>query len=593
MSRKTKSSESPEQRPRPLRRLAGPLVILAAAAMAVWPLVAMGPSCGPDFSFHFVSWIEAQRSLLEGIVYPHWASGPNFGAGEPRFVFYPPLMWMAGSFLGLIFPWRLVSIVLVYLLLAATGFANRALARQMLADGPATLAGCASIFLGNMLVDAYMRSDYAELTAGFWIPLLLLLQLGKSKPSETLLRRTLAGATPLALVVAGIWLSNGPLGIMASYLLGATAFVSAAMEKSWAPVARAILSAVSGSALAAVYLVPAIYERGWASIGLALNEREYIVENGWLFGHHGDPGWSRFYMMQQIHSWLAVVMFASSAAAVGLAWRRGKLKRERAWWIPLAIIPVAVLLMQLPLSEPLWKWLPALRYLQFPWRWLVVMNAPLALFFAAAVWVNPLRGRVPILAACALLFFIVTGSTSGICFQDCHNVVAAIPQVERTEGIRGKPEYAPPGIRHPLVEPDVVGNCAVSSLADLSGQPESVLKTAQGGSAPACGGNFLQMANLPEHKVFMGSSSHAGYLILHLRSFPAWHVTVNGRAADLAREEGYGLMAVPIPQGRAMVTVDWTTTPDVWVGRSISALAFVLITGLFIVERRLVRPRSS
>lgn len=589
MSRKTKSRPKREQRPEPFRRFAGPLVILAAAAIAVWPLIASGPSCGPDFSFHFVSWVEAQRTLREGIVYPHWASGPNFGAGEPRFVFYPPLTWMAGSFLGLIFPWRLVSIVLVYLLLAATGFANRALARQMLADGPATLAGCASIFFGNMLVDVYMRSDYGELTAGFWIPLLLLLQLRKSKPSGSLLEQTLFGAVPSALVVAGIWLSNGPLAIMASYLLAATALVSAAIKKSWAPVARAALSAVIGSALAAVYLVPAICERGWASIGLAISEPEYIVENSWLFSHLGDPGWSRFYMMLQIHSWLTIVMFAISAASVWLAWKRGKLARERAWWIPLALIPVAVLLMQLPLSEPLWKWLPALRYLQFPWRWLVVMNAPLALFFATAVWVNPLRGRVPLVAVCALLFIIVTGSTSGICFQNCHNVIAAIPLAEPIEGIRGKPEYAPPGIRHPLVEADVLGNCVVSSLEDLSGQPEHDSKPALSGSAPPCTANFVQMVNQSEHKIFMGSANHAGYLILHLRSYPAWRVTVNGRAADATREGGYGLMAVPIAKGPALVIVDWTTTPDVWMGRCISVLALVLLIALFVVERKGLR----
>jgi len=591
MSRKTKSRPRREEHPRALLRFAGPIAILAAAAMAVWPLVKTGPSCGPDFSFHFVSWIEAQRSFLEGIVYPHWASGPNFGAGEPRFVFYPPLTWMAGALLGLIVPWREVSIALVYLLLAATGLANRALARQMIGDGPATLAGCASIFLGNMLVDAYMRSDYAELAGGFWIPLLLLLLLDKKTPSGPRLQRMLAGVAPLALVMTGIWLTNGPLGIMASYLLAATALVSAAIKKSWAPVARAALSAVLGSALAAIYLVPAIWERGWASFGFAVSDRQYVVENGWLFAHHADPGWSRYYTMIDIHSRLALVMFGIAAAAICIAWMRGKLTAARAWWIPLALIPVAVLSMQLPLSEPAWKWLPALRYLQFPWRWLVVMNAPLAIFFAAAVWGNPLRVRVALGAACAVVFFVVTGATWGICFQNCHNVDAAIPQVERTQGIRGKPEYAPPGIRHALVEPGVVGNCAVSSLGDLSDEPGHDLKAAQNGSAPACSGNFSQMADLQEHKVFVGAADHAGYLILHLRSYPAWRVKVNGRPTDAAREEGYGLMAVPIPQGPATVEVNWTTTPDVWAGRALSALAFALLTAIFVVERKLARPR--
>ena len=98
---------------------------------------------------------------------------------------------------------------------------------------------------------------------------------------------------PLSLVVAGIWLTNGPLGIMASYLLLATAVVSAAISKSWAPVARAAFSALLGGTLAAFYLLPAIWERGWANFGAAVSERAYVIENGWLFSQHADPSWVR------------------------------------------------------------------------------------------------------------------------------------------------------------------------------------------------------------------------------------------------------------------------------------------------------------
>ena len=95
------------------------------------------------------------------------------------------------------------------------------------------------------------------------------------------------------------------------------------------------------------------------------------------------------------------------------------------------------------------------------------------------------------------------------------------------------------------------------------------------------------MENLPEHKIFIGTADHAGYLILRLRSYPAWRITVNSQAAVATREEGYGLMAVPIPQGTDMVAVDWVTTPDVWLGRIISVLALALLTALCVVECKL------
>ena len=168
--------------PRPIG-LIGPAIILFAAVIAAGPLFLRGPSCSSDFAFHFITWIDAGHSMSTGILYPHWANSPNFGAGEPKFVFYPPLTWMGGAVLGMFLPWTLVPLVFFILLLSATGMANRALARMALQDGPATLAGCAAIFLGYALFSIYRRNDFGELAGGFWIPLLLLFALRRRNPS--------------------------------------------------------------------------------------------------------------------------------------------------------------------------------------------------------------------------------------------------------------------------------------------------------------------------------------------------------------------------------------------------------------------------
>ena len=273
-----------------LSGLAGPAIIVLASVVAVAPLLFIGPSCRSDFGFHLVSWMDAGRSLAAGIPYPHWANSPNFGAGEPKFVFYPPITWMMGAVLGMILPWSLVPFVLFVVLLAATGMATRALARMALEDGAATLAGCAAIFIGYALFNVYRRDDFSEMTGGFWIPLLLLFLLRRGNRAGNFLERTFDGsAVPLALVVAGMWLSSGPLGIMGSYLLAAVALVRAALEKSLAPIVRASASTAMGMGLASFYLIPAIWESKWINIGSAVRAGEYWVENNWLFGLDADP----------------------------------------------------------------------------------------------------------------------------------------------------------------------------------------------------------------------------------------------------------------------------------------------------------------
>jgi len=247
-------------------RFAGPALVLLAAAVATAPQIFRGNSCGHDFDIHLVSWFDCLSSWRHGILYPQWTPSANYGAGEPRFIFYPPLTWMLGAALGLALPWQLVPIALTWMLLAASGLATRALARSVLADAPATLAGCATIFAPYALFTAYERSAFGEMAA-FWIPLLLLLILRDRNPSGSLLRQACDGsAAPLALVVAGAWLSNAPLGVMASYLLAAVALTVALLRKSWAPAVRAFLAAALGLGLTAFYLIPAAWEQRWVDI---------------------------------------------------------------------------------------------------------------------------------------------------------------------------------------------------------------------------------------------------------------------------------------------------------------------------------------
>lgn len=620
-SRKTTSVASHPQ------RFLGPAIIVLAAVIAAAPLLLHGPSCSGDLVFHFISWLDGQHSMSTGLLYPHWANSPNFGAGEPRFVFYPPISWMAGGILGTFLRWSFVPLALFILFLAATGLANRALAREVMDDPPATLSGCAAIFLGYALFNIYKRNDFAELTGGFWIPLLLLFALRRRNPSGNFWERTFDGsAAPLALIVAGIWLSNGPLGIMASYLLAAVALASALIEKSMTPVVRAAASTVAGMSLASLYLIPAISERNWVSIRNAMNSTNYAVENNWLFARHADPLLASHDILLHRVSNVAVAMLVVTFLAGAIAWIRGAVPGERRWWLPMALIPPVVLFLLFPVSQPVWSLLPELRLLQFPWRWLVVLESPMAICFASAVWFNRKPLRILVMTACAAVFLGISLLIPRWWFVECGPVMTLLQDSARNGIIvLGKPEYAPPGIRYPLVDPQ--GN----PLVDPQGNPllappvnpnvqmmpsacllDSVSNASVQEGAPAWDGEpanckslrWRQMSlmadpsapeasrYMPEQKWFMGIAEHAGYLILRLRYYPAWGVKVNGIPVTATAERERGLMAVPIPAGDVQVSVNWTTTDDVIAGRLVSGVAFLLIAGMYLFERKRLKTAN-
>jgi len=294
-------------------------------------------------------------------------------------------------------------------------------------------------------------------------------------------------------------------------------------------------------------------------------------------------------------------MISVALVCAFIAWRRG-LHRQRHWWIPLALIPIAVLFLQLPFSLPIWNILPKMRFLQFPWRWLVVLEAPLGIFFAAAIWPTRRWLRVAVVAGSSAIFVSTTVVTTLLFHQPCdaEDKVSGMLGVFRSgQGFQGTDEYAPPGADNSLMATGLPDAC-------LTTNPSLVLASSDDGNTPAwnpatghCDATYSWLRGKsqfsPEHIRLAADMPHAGYLILRLRNYAAWRVDINGKTVALDERPIYGplphrddgLMAVPVPQGSVRLNVDWTTTADVVMGRLISLMSLGYFTVLFLIERKL------
>jgi hypothetical protein len=584
------------------------LLILLAALVAIIPQFVRGNSCGHDFDVHLVSWLDCANSWRHGILFPQWAPSPNYGAGEPRFVYYPPLTWVAGAALGLVLPWHFVPILLTFLALAGTGLATRALALEALEDLPATLAGCASLFSGFTLFTAYERTAFPEFTGGFWLPLVLLFVLRDRNHSASLIRRAFDGSTvPLAIALAGSWLSNLPLGVMAGYLLAGTALLAALLNKTWAPVLRGAFAIVLGLGLSAFYWLTAALERNWVDIRQATHELGYNYQNNWLFARHSNPELALHDAVLRQASWIVISMIAVAFAGLFVCWRRDTLPMSqttgsRRWWIPLAFIPLIVLLLQFPFSAPLWRLLPEMSFLQFPWRWLEAVEAPMAIFLIAAIWPKERRGRTWVVAGCSAAFVAMTIFAGSYFFQVCDAedaVASMVAGYGAGTGYEGMSEYEPPGGDDSMIATGLPDACLVSDPTVSLGKPDSDDPEANPAWSPnqeTCQATFTFLngnrAN-PEHRKIHAAVGRPGYLVLRLVRFKAWRISVNGKLVTASPERDDGLIAVPVPEGSDDVTADWSTSPFVLAGRWVSVLSVLLLTSLWFLELRYRHARLT
>jgi hypothetical protein len=589
------------------------------------------PTCGDDLQFHVLSWFDAQRSWRSGVAYPQWSMSSNFGAGEPRFVFYPPLTWMLGGLLGLALPWTWVPVAMMFLLLAGTGFATRALARRLLPETAATMAGVAAVLSLYPLFTAYDRAAFGELAGGMWVPLVLLFAMEDRRPEVGVWRRAMDRAAPLALAVAACWLSDAPAGVMAVYLLVAVALASAAMARAWFPVVRAAVAGLLGVGVTGAYLVPAAWEQRWVNIREAAGEGDpgLRVENNWLFGHSAQAGMATHDAGLHFVSGLVVAMVSVAVVcAVVVLWRRestltqasspsgakaqGIYRRfhvraeartlqgpgmqrlqSQTMWVVLACVPVAVLVLQLPVSAAVWEVVPKLRFLQFPWRWLLALEAPVAVLLAGALWPSGEMKGWRRWAMGAGFGGVVLGSllyVSATGFMTSCNAEEVPPgltaELAKGAGSWGTDEYATLGSEDLMVASGLPDVCVVERadavLGTGAGPDQNPAWTAAQGS---CLETARASVRTPEHLRVTMDSARAGWAVMKLRRYPAWQVRVNGAEVRGLPMREDGLIVVPVAAGRVEIAADWRTTEDVVAGRWLSGVCGVMLAGIWWMER--------
>ncbi len=293
---------------------------------------------------------------------------------------------MLGAALGSIAGWQATPWLFTAICLFCAGLAMRHLARDWLRPLAATAAACLYIANPYMLFVAYERTAYGELMAAALIPLLLCFAVRPMPPIAA-----------LAATISGIWLMNAPSGVMACYALLWIALLRLPSERSWRAPLRLAASTAIGLALAGFYLIPAAYQEHWVEIARAIGP-DMRFQDSFLFHHTGEPFHDSVLYTASI---LACILLAFAFASL-LLWRDALRTRPLLW---LASFVPLILLLLVPISAPLWRYAPQLAYMQFPWRWLLVLAPVAALFVAGSI---AQRARTAWLIAIVTVFCVVS-----------------------------------------------------------------------------------------------------------------------------------------------------------------------------------------
>jgi hypothetical protein len=550
------------------------LIIPAGALLAVLPIAIRGTSCGHDFEFHLLNWLEVGSQWRQGVVLPHWEFTAAWNSGEPRFIFYPPLSWAIGALLGLILPWVAVPATFIWVSLLGCGFTMYRLAREWTNEANALVAACFYMVHPYMLFTTFERSAYAELLAAAWMPLLVLSIL---RP-----RLTIPG---IALPVTLLWLTDNPAAVMGCYSLALLATVRIAWmwgaQKSSVhalkDAATVTIGTCLGLGLSGFFLLPAIVERRWVRITMAFFPGTRYQDN-FLFGRSGSIS---HIAILKTASFCSVTLLISSAVFAWIVFPGNKGKTENRGRQFRSFVIIALLILASALgflltaaSALLWRVIPELKYLQFPWRFGAVLGVVTAALFALALDRRRLRSSAAIAAALAIpLIFGLIG------YHLFHQFCGA------TNGVPGMAAAFKDGTTHDATDeytpassdPLAIGhNNPTAWMADAPTDP------------PFQVGAGTHSANLRDRLHFSIVSPGRAFFVIDLRDYPAWRITVNGMLSTNRPHREDGLIVLPVSGGRSEINITYARSSDEVCGWILTVLS---LGGLCLVWRE-NRPSS-
>jgi hypothetical protein len=569
------------------------VLLFLLSACAIYPTLAV-PAAEHAYdaaTFHVYRGVLFSDARASAGVYPRWIQTLNYGLGGPLFSFYSPLSYVALDALyaiGLPHPvgWRVL--VAFSLLAAAAGM--YLLASALTGQAPAgMIAALVFVYSFPLLRDLYERGSPQGLAVALypWV-LWSLVQFIRAPDGRHLALASFAWAA--------VVLSHN---LSAYFLLPAVGLIALLFFPShrWRAPGAAALMLVSGSLLAAFFLLPSVIERPSVQLkNVTVLDYAQVAANstGWreLLGLPPpyDLGLDNNLIGERVGP-LAAIMVVLGLLAGPVLW----IKRRRwqaAAIVCLALTGLGILWLQTPGADPVWRAIPPLAYVQARSRLLGVAAVAIALVtsFLVAALRNPTSGpfsKTPVRAAI-------------ICTMTAVTIVVALPILY--PALQHRYEQFPP-------RPTVADALAFSVRENVPGLtafneflprwrwlPLTPTEAAQGLVANPPPGSQVEDQKLGTGwaKVELTSpvSFDAAFRVLY---FPGWTGYLDGREAPLRPEEGTGYIVMPdVPTGVHTIELHYRGTATESAGGWITvATSLALLAGAVLWRPRQKQPAPA
>lgn len=515
------------------------------------PMFLQGVPDGFDLLQHMRFAAAYHDALLSGDIIPSWAGSDNFGYGSIGVRYYPPLAYilLAGgkivsgswyfSFLANSFMWMLAGCIGVYLL-----------AREWVGVPMAVFASILYAIAPYHTFQIYQAVLFAEFAAAGVIPFCFLFLTRVCRSPN---RRD---AVLLAISTSLLVLTHIPSAIIGAIGLGVFAVLLLDRKKLLPTVKYLAAAGAITLSATAFHWIKLITETSW----VRHNTPEYYANGFYDFQRYFFPMYlispaERYVQRLLWHLDITIVLTLLFAVpAVVLIFTR-KARTGNGYRSLAGVFAVSILMLSLA-SSLIWKAVPFLAKLQFPWRWLLISTVIGPVLFVAALSFFPDNWPKRLLTYSVGVFVLSMGLYS---LTQNAMVSSSLPRERfesQVEGMNDKEACScwwpvwTRGETLDIKEKAVAGGRDVS-LVDWKNTQRSV--TVERGEAAE----------------------------LRLATFyhPYWAATVNGIATPVSSDET-GAITLPVPAEVSQVVVQFREPYFLTLAKGLSVVSWLMLFGV-------------
>lgn len=360
-------------------KLCIPLILLASVALTL-PVFIDGVPKGNDLQQHLQFGLTFYNSILEGDLIPSLSTTTNFGFGDVGVRFYPPLSYYVLALFRIVSgSWHDAAALsfVVWFFLGGTGI--YLWSREYFSDAASLVAALAYLIAPYHVNEIYNASFFAEFAGAGVLPFCFLFV------TRLIKKQSAVNIAALAAAYAALVLTHLPSAVIGSCGLLVFGIFSLRRQNLIRSIASLVIAVAAGLLLSSFYWIKVVTELPLVNHSSA----EFIAKNydfkfnfvASYFYVAADTYNDRFLWMSDLMFAVTVGLFVPAILLKLLSDRSGTNSRD-GLIAAFGVFALGVLLAT-PLSVSVWENVSTLQKIQFPFRWMVLINVAGAFLLAA------------------------------------------------------------------------------------------------------------------------------------------------------------------------------------------------------------------